>query len=87
MNFIFTSHFKRKFKKLSDADQSLFFEKLRVFEHNMVDPVLKVHKLKGKFAGFQSFSLNYSHRVIFRFEKNQVKVFLYDIGDHSIYES
>ncbi|MBU1089960.1 type II toxin-antitoxin system YoeB family toxin [Patescibacteria group bacterium] len=56
-----------------------------MFRSNPFDPILKTHKLRGKFSYFWAFSITHSHRVMFEFRENGVAVFI-DIGDHSIYE-
>lgn len=56
-----------------------------IFRDDPFNPILKTHKLHGKFSYFWSFSITQKHRVMFELRENETVVFV-DIGDHSIYE-
>jgi len=87
MEIVYTTHFDRAFKKLSEKEQAFFFQRFTLFEKDIFSPELKTHKLHGPFCNFFSFSLNSSERVVFQFDKKQGIIFLYDIGSHKIYEA
>jgi len=84
-NLILTTRFIRHFKKLPSSLKKIALEREAIFRSNPFDPILKTHKLRGKFSYFWAFSITHSHRVMFEFRENGVAVFI-DIGDHSIYE-
>ncbi len=60
-------------------------EREKMFRSNCFDPRLKTHKLKGKFKNYWSFSITYSHRILFGFLDAHSVAFI-DIGDHAIYQ-
>ncbi len=77
--------FVRSFKKLPAALQEYTKERIAMFSADPQHPSLRVHKLKGRFRGTWSFSIDYKHRVIFVYE-NKHTALLLDIGDHDVYE-
>ncbi|MBI4378154.1 MAG: type II toxin-antitoxin system mRNA interferase toxin, RelE/StbE family [Nitrospinae bacterium] len=80
----FSSFFKRRYKQLTDQQKADFKYAIQLFTENPFHPKLKTHKLKGKWKGFCSFSINYSDRVLFKLSDKDT-VDLINIGDHSIY--
>lgn len=76
--------FVREFKKLPVDLQEEALERIDLFKNKTNHKKLKVHKLKGKLKKFYSFSVTYSHRVVFEYENKKDVVFL-GIGDHDIY--
>jgi len=76
--------FVRDFKKLPVELQEEVFEKIEAFKNSSTHKKLKVHKLKGKLRSFYSFSVNYSHRIVFMYEDKHATTFI-TIGDHDIY--
>jgi len=80
---IFSKHFRRVFKKISNTQKINFEKKYKFFCKDIFHPQLKTHKLKG-LKNCWSFSLNFSLRVIFRLEGE--KVFFLEIGSHDIYK-
>ncbi|MEK7655756.1 MAG: type II toxin-antitoxin system mRNA interferase toxin, RelE/StbE family [Patescibacteria group bacterium] len=81
---LYTSHFKRAIKTLSKTHLQTITEREVIFRANCFDQRLKTHKLQGKLKDCWSFSITYSHRIMFKFLKKDCVVFI-DIGDHSIY--
>ena len=77
--------FVREFKKLPEGLQVEVFEKIELFRNKENHEKLKVHKLKGKLKDYYSFSVSYSHRIVFAYEKKTEVVFL-GIGDHDVYK-
>ena len=75
--------FLREFKQLPPDLQEEALERIKLFKDKSNHKKLKVHKLKGRLKNFYSFSVTYSHRIVFEHEKEGV-VFL-AIGDHDIY--
>lgn len=80
----YSSFFKRRYKQLTEKQKSDFRKAIQLFIKNPFHPQLKTHKLKGKWEGLWSFSINYSDRVLFKFSGKET-VDLINIGDHSIY--
>ena len=76
--------FVRDFKKLPTDLQEEAFDKIELFKDVANHKKLKVHKLKGKLSEYHSFSVSYSHRIVFSFESKKEVVFL-AIGDHDVY--
>ncbi len=75
--------FVRDFKKLPTDLQEEAFDKIELFKDVANHKKLKVHKLKGKLSEYHSFSVSYSHRIVFSFESKNEVVFL-AIGDHDV---
>jgi len=86
MQIIYTSEFKRGFKKIEGAMQSEALAKEVIFRKDPFDSRLKTHKLYGKLKGCFAFSISYSSRIIFEFSKNKDTAYFYSIGDHNIYK-
>ena len=76
--------FVREFKKLPTDPQDEALEKIELFKDVKNHKKLKVHKLKGRLGKFYSFSVTYSHRIVFCYETKTEVVFL-AIGDHDVY--
>ncbi len=85
MNIVYTNKFKKLFYGLPETIRSKAIEKEVVFKRYPFAKTLKTHKLSGKFSECYAFSINYNYRIIFRYIKKDVIVFMY-IGDHSIYQ-
>lgn len=77
--------FVREFKKLPNELRTEALERIELFKDLSNHQKLKVHKLKGRLKNFHSFSVTYSHRIVFSYESEGVVVFL-AIGDHSVYQ-
>ena len=80
-----SSEFKKSFRKLSIQIQVLAEKKDPWFRKNAFDARLRTHKLRGELEGYWSYSINYQHRILFRFI-NDNEVIYYDIGAHDIYK-
>lgn len=76
--------FVREFKKLPVELQEEALERIDLFKDVENHQKLKVHKLKGRLKDFHSFSVTYSHRIVFSFDSKTEVVFL-AIGSHDIY--
>jgi mRNA-degrading endonuclease YafQ of YafQ-DinJ toxin-antitoxin module len=61
--------------------ESLFWDKVAIFQANPFDAKLRTHKLSGQLKELWSFSVAYDPRVIFCFVDNQ-HVLFFDIGTH-----
>ena len=77
--------FVREFKKLPIELQEEALERIDLFKDVENHKKLKVHKLKGRLEDFYSFSVTYSHRIVFSYESKDEVVFL-AVGDHDVYK-
>lgn len=84
MEIYYSVDFKKQFKKLPQRIQRLALAKEPMFRINPFNPSLRTHKISGKLQGIWSFSLDYKHRVLFRFLPDKTIIFI-SVGDHSIY--
>jgi len=81
----YTSRFNRSYKKLSSGQKTIAEERELIFRNDAFDSKLRTHKLSGELNNYWSFSVTYSHRILFRFESSDSVLFL-DIGDHRVYK-
>lgn len=87
MKILYTSKFIRQYKKLPKKIKKKAKEKEKIFKEDVSDSRLETHKLKGRFKGYWSFSIDSKNRIIFRFAKeSKDTVYFCFVGDHSIYE-
>lgn len=77
--------FLRSFKRLPLELQTEAREKILLFQDEENHQKLRVHKLKGRLEDFYSFSVSYSHRIVFVKESKNTVVFL-EVGDHGVYK-
>lgn len=82
---LYTPEFKRDYKKLPIATRKLLKAKGMLLAQDPHHPFLKTHKLSGALAGRWACSVDYRHRIIFRFMDNTTIVLL-RVGDHSLYK-
>lgn len=85
MDIIYSSKFQKSFRKLDAKLKKQSVNKIKLFQKNPANPVLKTHKLYGILDGLWAFRINYEYRILFVFEKDGSVTFL-NIGTHSIYE-
>ena len=81
----FKPSFVREFKKLPVELREEVLVRIELFKDKKNHESLKVHKLKGRLKEYHSFSVTYSHRIVYMHEQPDTVVFL-AIGDHSIYK-
>lgn len=82
---VFTLTFDRVVRKVEPRlleEISDTIEKLKVIENHQH---LKVHKLHGKLKQYYAASVDYRHRIIFRYI-DTTRILLVDFGDHSVYD-
>lgn len=84
VQILFKATFIKQVKELEKSLMEEVFEKIELFKDRKNHKMLKVHKLHGKLFGRFSFSVNYSFRIVFRYDGENA-VFL-DIGDHDLYK-
>jgi mRNA-degrading endonuclease YafQ of YafQ-DinJ toxin-antitoxin module len=81
----YSRQFNKSRKSLSHRTIEKFAKKKLLFQQDPFLPLLRTHKLKGQLKGLYSFSIDYSHRVLFKFI-NKKKALFIDIGTHEIYQ-
>lgn len=77
----FTTHFQRKYRRLSPDQKLLAEKKETIFRADAFDPRLRTHKLKGRLEGRWAFSVSSDLRIVFRFVSDAEALFL-DVGAH-----
>jgi mRNA interferase YafQ len=89
MKLIWSSAFKRAYKKVIKKNPKLKDKIANVLKKLEIDPFhpsLKTHKLSGNLADFWSCSVAYDCRIIFELSENaqvlEVFILLIDIGSH-----
>jgi addiction module RelE/StbE family toxin len=54
-----------KLKKLDVRIHNSFFEKIKIFEKNHLDPILNNHTLRGEYEGYRSIDITNDYRAIY----------------------
>ena len=75
MTLRFLATFKRQYKKLPKRFQEHFDERLRLFFVDPTDPRLRIHPLKGTFAGYWSMNVNGDVRALYRNDGDELIIF------------
>jgi len=78
----YAASFKRQYKKLPEKFQRQFNERLLIFLKNSSHLLLRVHPLKGKYAGYWSMNISGDLRAIYLIRKENIIIFAL-IGSHS----
>lgn len=74
--------FKQQYKKLPTKIQTQFDERLKLFINEQTHPKLRLHPLRGRFAGYYSINISGDFRALFYKESDEIIVFAL-IGTHS----
>lgn len=88
MVILTTRSFDKAIYKIYSENKSLYeeiLEKIELFKKPSHHKQLKVHKLHGKMQDFYSFSVDYAHRIVFKYQDKKTVV-LMAFGDHDIYK-
>ena len=80
----YSSKFLKSFRKFSRNVQKLGVKRIEIFQTSPFATSLKTHKLIGSLEGLYSFSINYSYRILIKFE-GDTEATLLNVGTHSIY--
>ncbi len=86
IDIFYTSKFIRSFDNLSERLKEDAVHAISSFQDPKNHQRLRVHSLKGKLRGNWSFSVNYSYRIVFEFNKSKSSAILHAIGTHAVYE-
>lgn len=84
MEVLYSHKFLREYNKCLSEVRETAKEREKIFKLNSRHPILKTHKLKGRYSNLYSFSVNFHYRIIFEYLSKDSVVF-HSIGDHSIY--
>ena len=82
MTIQYLATFKKQFKKLPQKFQDQFDERLRLFLEDPTHPRLRVHPLKGKYAGYWSMNISGDLRALYLQRDDELIIFAL-IGTHS----
>ena len=82
MTIRYLPKFKKQYKKLPKKIQDQFDDKIQLFVVDPTLPVLKVHPLKGSFAGYWSMNVNGDIRALYIIDGDSIVIFGL-IGTHS----
>lgn len=74
--------FKKQYKKLPAKVQAQFDDSLRLFFVDPTSPKLRVHPLKGNYAGYWSMNVNGDIRALYLLQRDTMVIFAL-IGSHS----
>ena len=81
MRVIFAGRFVKQFRKLPAPFREQFFERLKLLADNPSDPRLRLHPLRGKYAGHWSINVNGDLRALFMRRGDDIVIFAM-IGTH-----
>jgi addiction module RelE/StbE family toxin len=82
MTIRYLPKFNIQYKKLPKKIQDQFDEKIQLFSIDPTLPMLKVHPLKGNFAGYWSMNINGDVRALYIMDGDSIVIFGL-IGTHS----
>lgn len=82
MKIQYLPKFKKQYKKLPAKIKAQFDERVLLFSVDPTLPVLRVHPLKGKFAGYWSMNVSGDIRALYILRGDTLVVFAL-IGSHS----
>jgi len=82
MNIQYLPQFKKQYNKLPKKFQDQFDERLNLFLTDPIDPRLRIHPLKGKYAGYWSMNINGDIRALYIIQDETLIIFAL-IGSHS----
>jgi addiction module RelE/StbE family toxin len=74
--------FKKQYKKLPEKFQRQFDDRLLIFVSDPTTPKLRVHPLKGEYAGYWSMNVNGDIRALYLIQGEEIIIFAL-IGSHS----
>ena len=82
MTIRYLPKFKKQYKKLPKKMQDQFDERIKLFLIDSTLPMLRIHPLKGKYAGYWSMSVNGDIRALYIMDGDSIVIFAL-IGSHS----
>ncbi|MEX0895385.1 MAG: type II toxin-antitoxin system RelE/ParE family toxin [Patescibacteria group bacterium] len=85
MTISYTTKFKKQYKKLPSKFQQQFDDRLKLFVVDQTHPKLRVHPLKGSFAGYWSMNVNGDLRAIYLVQGDEVIIFALIVTHSELY--
>lgn len=82
MKIDYSKRFNKQYGRLRAAEQLRFKTRLRLWEEEPTNPILRVHALEGVYLGFYSFNVGGDLRALYKFVGDEVILFDF-IGTHS----
>ena len=82
MTIQYMPKFKKQYKKLPKKFQLQFDERVHLFELDPINPKLRIHPLKGKFAGYWSMDVSGDLRALY-INRGEELIIFGIIGTHS----
>lgn len=83
MKIIFHKHFEKQFKKLSDNQKGVFYERLTLFNKDQFHNLLHNHPLRGNYTGYRSITIAGDLRALYKMIQKEVFIFIaIDTHDH-----
>ena len=82
MDIEYKPKFKKQYAKLPIAMKLQFKERLKILLDDPTHPQLKIHTLKGKYAGYLSMNVSGDLRAIYNYDGDRIIIFFF-IGTHS----
>lgn len=83
MQIEYSKKFIKEYKKCPPKIKIAFKKRLKLFLENYNHPIVKNHKLNGKFKKYRSININADWRAIFQELKEEKVVYFIIIGTHS----
>lgn len=82
MKIRYLPKFKKQYQKLPSKMQQQFDDRLRLFVNDPTSPQLRVHPLKGSYAGYWSMNVSGDLRALYLMDGDEIVIFAL-IGTHS----
>ncbi len=82
MNVIFSNGFKKKLKKCPEKISKSFFDKIQLFAVDNRSKILNIHRLNGKYEGYQSINVTGDYRAVYKLVDSKTAYFT-DIDNHA----
>ena len=82
MKALFSKTFEKQYARLPQGIQKKTKERIRLFKKDPRNPLLRIHKLKGKKKPLKSMNITGDYRALF-IQKGKHLVIFYRVGTHS----
>ena len=82
MTLKYLPKFKKQYKKLPQNFQKQFDNRMRLFVQDPTNQLLRIHPLKGNYAGYWSLNVNGDIRALYKIQGDEIVIFAL-IGTHS----
>jgi len=82
MTILYEKQFKKQYKKLPIKTRQQFQRRVELYLKNPTAPQLRLHPLKGKYAGYWSMNVSGDLRALYAVRGDEIIIFAL-IGTHS----